>query len=173
MRPDAFAELPRRRILIVDDNADAANGLGKLLSVVFGQDVRVMYDGPSALALAGSFRPDIVLLDLGMAVMDGYEVAMRLRERADCSGTLIVAVTGWGQEEDRLRSREVGIDLHLVKPVSGDTVRGLLARLDDASACGPPGTARFASRRPSPSEHDLGRPHHAEPDQAVRTGHGL
>ena len=119
--------MPRRRILIVDDNVVAADGLGRLLALVYGQEVRVVYDGPSALDMAGSFRPEIVLLDLGMAVMDGYEVAMRLRERPECAGTLIVAVTGWGQEEDRRRSREAGFDLHLVKPVNADTLKGLLA----------------------------------------------
>ncbi|MBV8555303.1 MAG: PAS domain S-box protein [Planctomycetaceae bacterium] len=123
---DAPEVLPRRRILIVDDNAVAADGLGRLLSLVYGQDVRVVYDGPSALDLAGSFQPEVVLLDLGMAVMDGYEVAKRLRERPESAGALIVAVTGWGQEEDRRRSREVGFDLHLVKPVNADALRGLL-----------------------------------------------
>jgi CheY-like chemotaxis protein len=123
---DAPVVLPRRRILIVDDNAVAADGLGRLLSLVYGQDVRVVYDGSSALGLFGSFRPEIVLLDLGMAVMDGYEVAKRLRERPESAGALIVAVTGWGQEEDRRRSREVGFDLHLVKPVAAEALRGLL-----------------------------------------------
>ncbi len=123
---DASEVLPHRRILIVDDNAVAADGLGRLLALVYGQDVRVVYDGPSALDMAGSFQPEVVLLDLGMAVMDGYEVAKLLRERPECAGTLIVAVTGWGQEEDRRRSREVGFDLHLVKPVNSDALRGLL-----------------------------------------------
>ena len=126
-RPDIPKVLPRRRILIVDDHAIAADGLGRLLTLLCGQDVRVVYDGPTALDMAGLFQPEVVFLDLGMTVMDGYEVAMRLRERPECAGALIVAVTGWGQEEDRLRSREVGIDLHLVKPVSADTLRTLLA----------------------------------------------
>jgi CheY-like chemotaxis protein len=111
---------------VVDDNAVAADGLGKLLSLAYGQETKVVYDGPTALELARSFRPEIVLLDLGMAVMDGYEVAMRLRERSETSGVLIVAVTGWGQEEDRRRSREVGIDLHLVKPVAGHALKSLI-----------------------------------------------
>lgn len=127
VRSDTPEVLPRRRILIVDDNVIAADGLGRLLALVYGQEVRVVYDGPSALDMAGSFQPEIVLLDLGMAVMDGYEVAMRLRERPECAGALIVAVTGWGHEEDRRRSREAGFDLHLVKPVNADTLRGLLA----------------------------------------------
>jgi PAS domain S-box-containing protein len=132
--PEAPAALPRRRVLIVDDNAVAADGLGRLLTLAFGQDVRVVYDGPSALEAAGPFRPEVVLLDLGMAVMDGYEVAVRLRQQPECAGALIVAVSGWGQEEDRRRSREAGFDLHLVKPVSATTVRELLAHLEDSPA---------------------------------------
>ena len=123
---DAPEVLRRRRILIVDDNAVAADGLGRLLALVYGQEVRVVYDGPSALDIVGSFQPEVVLLDLGMAVMDGYEVAKHLRERPECAATRIVAVTGWGQEEDRRRSREVGFDLHLVKPVNAEALRELL-----------------------------------------------
>jgi PAS domain S-box-containing protein len=132
-RPDADAEAaevwPSRRILVVDDNSVAADGLGRLLSLVLGQEVRVVYDGPSALELAGSFQPEVVLLDLGMAIMDGYEVAMRLRERPEGGAMKIVAVTGWGQEEDRRRSREMGFDLHLTKPVNAAALKGLLAEV--------------------------------------------
>jgi len=124
----ALESLPRRRILIVDDNVQAADSLGRLMSVAFGQEVRVVYNGKSALELAGSFLPEVILLDLEMTGMDGYEVAMRLRERPECSRALIVAVTGWGHEEDRRRSRELGFDLHLVKPV---TVRDLRTMLTD------------------------------------------
>ena len=91
-RPDIPKVLPRRRILIVDDHAIAADGLGRLLTLLCGQDVRVVYDGPTALDMAGLFQPEVVFLDLGMTVMDGYEVAMRLRERPGCAA-LIVAVT--------------------------------------------------------------------------------
>ena len=119
--------IARRRILVVDDNTTAADSLGRLLHLVFGQEVRVTYDGPTALDMAERFRPEIVLLDLGMAVMDGYEVAMRLRERPECAGIRIIAVTGWGQEEDLRRTREMGFDLHLVKPVGADALRELLA----------------------------------------------
>jgi CheY-like chemotaxis protein len=125
-RAQAPPVCPRRRILIVDDNVIAADSLGKLLTLVHGQDVRVVYDGQAALELAASFHPELVLLDLGMAAMDGYEVAQRLRERPECAGARIVAVTGWGQEEDRRRSREMGFDLHLIKPVNLDTLRDLL-----------------------------------------------
>ena len=126
---EASELLPRRRILIVDDNVQAADSLGRLMSVVFGQEVRVVYNGKSALELAGSFLPEVVLLDLEMTGMDGYEVAMRLRERTECSKALIVAVTGWGHEEDRRRSREMGFDLHLVKPVTARDLRAMLTDL--------------------------------------------
>jgi two-component system CheB/CheR fusion protein len=115
-----------RRILVVDDNAVAADSLGRLLRSVFRQDVQIAYDGPAALEMAETFRPELVLLDLGMAAMDGYEVAMRLRDRPECAGIRIIAVTGWGQEEDRRRTREMGFDLHLVKPVDADSLRQLL-----------------------------------------------
>ena len=125
--PDSPRALPRRRILIVDDNTIAADGLGKLLTLVFGQDVRVVYDGWSALDVAASFQPDLVLLDLGMSGMDGYEVARQLRGRPECARARLVAVTGWGQEEDRRRSREMGFCMHLIKPVNMSALLGLLA----------------------------------------------
>jgi len=126
-RTDPAGVWPRRRILIVDDNAVAADGLGKLLTLVYGQEVRVVYDGWTALDVAGSFQPELVLLDLGMSIMDGYEVARQLRDRPECAGARLVAVTGWGQEEDRRRSREMGFDLHLIKPVNTNTLQRLLA----------------------------------------------
>ncbi len=131
IRPQAPRSLPRRRILIVDDNVQAADGLGRLMSGTLGQEARVVYDGPSALRMAGTFRPEVILLDLEMAGMDGYEVASRLRGRPECSGTLIVAVTGWGSEEDRRQTREMGFDQHLVKPVTAGDLRALLADLDE------------------------------------------
>jgi PAS domain S-box-containing protein len=129
IQPQASGVLPRRRILVVDDNVQAADSLGRLLTGVFGQDVRVVYNGMSALEMAESFLPDVILLDLEMAGMDGYDVAMRLRQRSECSSTLIIAVTGWGQDEDRRRSAEMGFDLHLVKPVAAKDLRALLADL--------------------------------------------
>jgi PAS domain S-box-containing protein len=121
--------LNRQRILIVDDNIQAADGLGKLLSTVFGQDVRVVYNGKAALDLAGTFGPEIVLLDLEMSGMDGYDVAMRLRDTPECAHAQIVAVTGWGHEEDRRRCRAMGFDRHLVKPVTARDLRALLVDL--------------------------------------------
>ena len=126
---DVSEPVPTRRILIVDDNVQAADSLGRLMSVVFGQEVRVVYNGRKALEIAESFLPHVILLDLEMAGMDGYEVAMRLREHPECSKALIVAVTGWGHEEDRRRSREMGFDLHLVKPVTANDMRQMFADL--------------------------------------------
>jgi CheY-like chemotaxis protein len=86
-------------------------------------------DGAEALELASSCRPDVMLLDIGMPKLDGYEVARRVREQPWGNGTVLIALTGWGQEEDRRRSREVGFDSHLVKPLDLDALSALLARL--------------------------------------------
>jgi signal transduction histidine kinase/CheY-like chemotaxis protein len=129
-RPQVNAEtatLPRRRILVVDDNADAARSLGRLLERLHGQDVRIAHDGPSALEIADSFRPEIALLDIGMPGMDGHELARRLRGRPEFENTVLVALSGWGQESDRRKSAEVGFDRHLVKPVDPEALRGLLS----------------------------------------------
>ena len=119
---------PRRRILVVDDNVDAARSLGRVLSKLYNQEVRVAHDGPEALAVAGEFRPEVVLLDIGLPGMDGNEVARRLRERPEFEKTLIVALTGWGQESDVERSRAAGFDYHLVKPANPEDILELLAR---------------------------------------------
>jgi CheY-like chemotaxis protein len=112
-------------VLVVDDNHDAADSLAVLLQMG-GQDVRVAYDGPSALAVAGEFRPVLAFLDIGMPDMDGYELALRLRGRPDLGGIRLVALTGWGQEEDRRRSAAAGFDQHLVKPVEPDALAAVL-----------------------------------------------
>jgi len=118
---------PRRRFLVVDDNRDAADSLALLLEV-YGADVQVAYDGISALAtLRSSPRPDVVLLDLGMPDMDGFEVASRIRKQPELVGIVLVALTGWGQPEDRRATRAAGFDLHLVKPVSPPELRDLIA----------------------------------------------
>ena len=118
--------LPRRRVLVVDDNPDAADSLALLLRLA-GQDARPAYDGPSALKLAAELRPDVVFLDIGMPGMDGYEAARRFRQMPGFADVLLVALTGWGQEEDRRRSAEAGFDRHLVKPVEPADLEGLLA----------------------------------------------
>jgi CheY-like chemotaxis protein len=127
-----------RRILVVDDHQDAANSLARLLKRLYRQEVRVAYDGPTALEAAGAFRPDVVLLDIGMPGMDGYEVARRFRALPDVGGATLVALTGWGQDADRRRTAEAGFDRHLVKPVDPRAIRALL---DDpgATAGGGPG----------------------------------
>jgi len=117
---------PARRILVVDDNQDAANSLGMLLRLT-GQEVQVAHDGLGALQAVRAFRPDVVFLDLGMPGMDGYEVARRLRDAPEVKGVVLVALTGWGQDEDRLRSQEAGFDHHLVKPIEPEALCALLA----------------------------------------------
>jgi CheY-like chemotaxis protein len=117
-----------RRVLVVDDNRDAADSLGMLLELM-GNDARTAYDGPAALAVAASFRPAVALLDIAMPRMDGYEVARRLRQLSGLDDLILVALTGWGQEEDRQRAREAGFNHHLVKPIDLDTLQALLASL--------------------------------------------
>ena len=104
------------RMLVVDDNVDAALVLAALLRLL-GHEVTVAHDGPSALAAAAAAPPDLVLLDIGLPGMDGHAVAARLRAAGHARAAL-VAVTGYGREEDVRRSREAGFDYHLVKPVS-------------------------------------------------------
>jgi PAS domain S-box-containing protein len=115
-----------RRVLVVDDNHDAADSLGMLLEFL-GADVAVAHDGPQALEMLGSFRPEVVLLDLGMPGMSGLEVARRMREDPELKGVTLVALTGWGQREDRRRTHEAGFDYHLVKPADVGTLQSILA----------------------------------------------
>jgi len=103
-------------VLVVDDKIDAAATLELLLKSL-GHDTCAAYDGHQALRLADEFDPDVVLLDIGMPGLDGYEVARRLRALKRERPMRIVAITGWGQDADRRRSREAGFDVHLVKPV--------------------------------------------------------
>jgi CheY-like chemotaxis protein len=113
-------------VLVVDDNADAADSLAVLLGTQ-GHEVRVAYDGPGGLAAAAECRPDVVVCDIGMPGMSGLEVARRLRADPALADTLLVALTGWGQEEDRRRSREAGFDRHLTKPVDPGELQRVLA----------------------------------------------
>jgi CheY-like chemotaxis protein len=105
-----------RRILVVDDNVDAAETTSLLLSIS-GHEVRSAGDGASALAAAAAFSPEVVLLDIGLPLMDGYEVARRLRQLPQTAGSTLIALTGYGQQADRTRGREAGFDGHLLKPV--------------------------------------------------------
>jgi CheY-like chemotaxis protein len=108
--------LPTRRVLVVDDSQDGADSLGLILQAL-GAQASVAYDGASALALLDTFKPDVVLLDIGMPGMDGYDVARRIRSERAFDRVLLVALTGYGQEEDRRRCAEAGFDHHLVKPL--------------------------------------------------------
>jgi CheY-like chemotaxis protein len=112
--------------LVVDDNQDSANSLG-LLAQIMGHEVRTAYDGPSALALATAFVPEVVLLDVDMPGMDGYEIAQRLRQLPALASTVLVAQTGWGQEEDFRRAKEAGFDHHLIKPLEMKDLQKVLA----------------------------------------------
>lgn len=105
-----------QRILVVDDNRDAADSLGLLLKAD-GAQVMVVYDGQAALAAMESFAPHVVLLDLGMPEIDGFEVARRVRRDARFSQIRLAALTGWGQDADRQLTRQCGFDFHITKPV--------------------------------------------------------
>jgi CheY-like chemotaxis protein/two-component sensor histidine kinase len=130
---DAGAALPkgepvmqvRRNILIADDNQDALESLALMLRLE-GHEVHCASDGEEALALAGLRKPEIVVLDVGMPKLDGCEVARRIRAESWGRGAVLVALTGWGQDVDRRRSREAGFDMHLVKPVDPATICDML-----------------------------------------------
>jgi two-component system, sensor histidine kinase len=114
-----------RRILLADDNIDFANSLGELLAAR-GYDVRIAHDGAQALQAAAEFNPEIAFVDIGMPKVHGFEVARRMRAQPATSSCVLVAVTGWGQENDRRRAREAGFDRHLVKPVDPDEIEAIL-----------------------------------------------
>jgi signal transduction histidine kinase/CheY-like chemotaxis protein len=124
---------PLGRVLVVDDNLDAAESLAFVLQRS-GADAQLASSGTEALALLDDRRPDVAIIDIGMPGMDGCELARRVRAREELRDVVLVALTGWGQEEDRRRSREAGFDHHLVKPVDVDTLRRLLASLQPRSA---------------------------------------
>lgn len=119
--------VPPRRVLVVDDNVDTAESLALLLRLK-GHEVEIAHDGPAALKKARSFHPEVVLLDIGLPGLDGYQVASRLRRRRRTARALLVALTGYGQEEDQHLAREAGFDHHLTKPVDLAVIYELLAR---------------------------------------------
>lgn len=143
--PSATRPVPQRRILVVDDARAAAYILTRLLELM-GQEVQSVGDGFAALKIARSMRPDIIFSDIAMPTMDGCELARRLRQEPELEGTVLVALTGFGQEEDRRRIKEAGYDYHLVKPVSLETLESLLASLATM-----PGGA-FSGSRPQQSD---------------------
>jgi PAS domain S-box-containing protein len=118
----------RRRVLVADDNHDAAESLAMLLTMM-GHEVRAAHDGAQAVEQADQFRPDLILMDVGMPRLDGLQAATRIRSMDWGASPVIVALTGWGQEADRKRSKEAGCDVHLVKPLDFDRLTALLTEL--------------------------------------------
>lgn len=120
--------LPSRRILVVDDNVDSASSLEMLLKI-YGHDVRMAHDGLEAVESAESFLPHVILLDIGLPKLNGYEAARQIRQSPWGRDIVLIALTGWGQEEDRQRSTEAGFDRHMVKPIEHDDLMKLLEEL--------------------------------------------
>lgn len=116
------------QILVVDDNQDAADSLAMLLEYL-GRKVKVAHSGPAALDMLREFRPEVILMDIGMPGMDGLEVARRIREQPSFASATLIALSGWGQEEDKRRASESGFNHHLTKPVDLPTLEGLLAHV--------------------------------------------
>jgi CheY-like chemotaxis protein len=119
---------PRRRVLVADDNPDAAESLAMMLRLA-GHEVHTAHDGQEAVEVASWFRPDVALLDIGMPRLNGYDACRRIREQPWGWGILVVALTGWGQEEDKRRATEAGFDHHLTKPVDPAALERILAAL--------------------------------------------
>jgi len=118
----------RRRILVVDDNHDSADSLAILLQME-GDQTHTAYDGLEALEVGAAFRPDVIVLDLGLPKLDGYQAARRIREQAWGRDVALIALTGWDDENDRQRTREAGFDRHLVKPIDGIALQKILSEL--------------------------------------------
>jgi signal transduction histidine kinase/ActR/RegA family two-component response regulator len=117
---------PRRRILVVDDNRDAGESLGTILEYM-GHEVRTAVDGAEGVSMAGEFRPEMILMDLGMPKVDGYEAARRIRAEPWGRETFMVALTGWGADQDRQRAQSAGFDRHLVKPVDLKALKKMIS----------------------------------------------
>jgi CheY-like chemotaxis protein len=122
---------PIRRVLVVDDNHDSADSLAMILKRM-GYSVEAAYGGTAAVTAFETFAPEAVLLDIGMPDLDGYETARRIREMPSGRGAVLIAQTGWGQEEDQRRAQEVGFDAHLTKPVEIAELVRLLEKLQPA-----------------------------------------
>jgi CheY-like chemotaxis protein len=121
------------RVLVVDDWPDTAESMAVLLRL-WGHDVRIAHDGPAALAVAAVYRPDVVLLDVGLPGMDGYQVARQMRNDPRLREAFLVSLTGYGQDSDLGRSREAGCDRHLLKPVDPEVLERLLAARREEAA---------------------------------------
>jgi CheY-like chemotaxis protein len=123
----------RHRIVVVDDLADAADSLAAMLQMM-GHDTRTAYDGVEAVQAVAAFKPEVVFLDIGLPKLNGYDAAVSIRAQPGGKQVVLVAVTGWGQEQDRRRAADAGFDHHLTKPVDPQTVEALIARLDQTRA---------------------------------------
>lgn len=119
------ADRPKLRVLVVDDNRDSADTLAMMLRIL-GHDSHTAYDGQEAVDRAASLAPDAVLLDIGMPRMNGYEAAALIRKQPAGEQMLLLALTGWGQDEDREKTRAAGFDSHLVKPINHEELNKLL-----------------------------------------------
>lgn len=126
--PSVQPPMSGRRVLVVDDNVDGAESLANMLQIG-GHEIRTAHSGPAALDAARPFNPEVVFLDIGLPGMNGYEVAKRLRDEPSLSGAVLVALTGWGSDDDKRRSREAGFDFHLTKPVELTAIERILARV--------------------------------------------
>jgi two-component system CheB/CheR fusion protein len=115
-------------VLVVDDNEDSAETMAALVGM-WGHDVRTAHDAAAALRAASEHRPEIVLLDIGLPHVSGYDVAVQMRALPGLERTVLIAMTGYGQEEDRRRTREAGFTHHLTKPVPSETLKGILSSL--------------------------------------------
>lgn len=128
--PKPAGSTPARRVLVVDDNVDSAQSLAMIMKIL-GHETRVVHDGLAAVAAAAEFAPEIILMDIGMPKLNGYEACSRIRAQHAGIRPFMIALTGWGQEDDRRRCREAGFDLHLVKPIDSQTlIRALEAPSD-------------------------------------------
>jgi CheY-like chemotaxis protein len=130
-----LTQIPARRILVVDDNVDAAESLAMLLEVC-GHHTHMAHDGPAAIETAETVRPDVILLDIGLPKMNGFEACRQIRQRPWAKDVMIIALTGWGQDVDRRRSQESGFDHHIVKPVEHAALVKLLEAGQSQSGAG-------------------------------------
>src|SRR5262249_55472403 len=121
----------KHRILVVDDNRDSAESLAMLLQLT-GNETHTAYDGAEAVEVAAKHRPDVILLDIGLPKLNGYDACRRIREQPWAKNVLLIALTGWGQEEDKRQAQEAGFNFHLVKPVDHAALEKLLAGLPAA-----------------------------------------
>ena len=127
---DGAADRPSRllRVLIADDNLDSASSMGRLLEIL-GHEVRLAHDGLETIEVASDFPPDVVLMDIGMPRQNGYDAARSIRAQPWAGSTVLIALTGWGQLDDKARARDAGFDFHITKPADPEELRSLLESL--------------------------------------------